>query len=129
MIRGLGTDVVELSRIENGIQQHGRRFSARILSKQELSEFEVFQDKRRVEFLAGRFAAKEAIAKALGCGLANLHMREVNLQLCTEGLIATGAGLENHFIGTKNKIYVSISHSTSIAFAVAIWEGACHGCT
>jgi holo-[acyl-carrier protein] synthase len=67
MIFGIGTDIVEYARIEKIFTHHGDRFAKRILSEQELSEFNSHKEQAR--FLAKRFAAKEAFAKAIGSGL------------------------------------------------------------
>lgn len=67
MIHGIGTDIVEFSRIEDMFARYGARFAERVLSADELPEFETHPDQAR--FLAKRFAAKEAFAKAVGSGL------------------------------------------------------------
>jgi holo-[acyl-carrier protein] synthase len=66
MIYGIGTDIVEVSRIENSLQRHGRRFAARILTQSELQDFDGAS--HPASYLAKRFAAKEAAVKALGTG-------------------------------------------------------------
>jgi len=66
MIFGIGTDVVEVSRIHDSIEKFGDTFARRILSD---SEFESYlKSSTQSRFLAKRFAAKEAFAKALGTG-------------------------------------------------------------
>jgi holo-[acyl-carrier protein] synthase len=67
MIFGIGTDIVEVSRIEESFARFGEQFAQRILSEREWLAFEQSQVKSR--FLSKRFAAKEAFAKALGTGL------------------------------------------------------------
>ena len=67
MIYGIGTDIVEVSRIEASINQFGDDFAKRILAASELQSYQDSQIKAR--FLAKRFAAKEAFSKALGTGL------------------------------------------------------------
>lgn len=67
MIHGIGTDIVEVSRIEDSLARFGDAFAERILTEQEWLAFSQSQTKAR--FLAKRFAAKEAFAKALGTGL------------------------------------------------------------
>jgi holo-[acyl-carrier protein] synthase len=67
MIFGIGTDIVEVSRIEDSLARFGEHFAQRILTEREWQAFELTQTKAR--FLAKRFAAKEAFAKALGTGL------------------------------------------------------------
>lgn len=67
MIFGIGTDIVEYARIEAMWQRHGVRLAQRLLSAAELPEYHVHAQPAR--FLAKRFAAKEAFAKAVGSGL------------------------------------------------------------
>ena len=69
MIRGVGTDIVDLSRIEASLVRAGEAFAKRILTASEFIRFEALGERRRVAFLAKRFAAKEAAAKALGTGI------------------------------------------------------------
>jgi holo-[acyl-carrier protein] synthase len=74
MIFGVGTDVVEIGRIEKALGRWGERFAERILCPPELQRFR--NHKQPVSYLAKRFAAKEAFAKALGTGIkapANWH--------------------------------------------------------
>ena len=74
MIYGVGTDVVEIGRIEKALQRFGERFARRILCDPELRRFAVH--KQPAAYLAKRFAAKEAFTKALGTGIhapANWH--------------------------------------------------------
>lgn len=67
MIYGIGTDLVEISRIESALGRFGERFARRILSGAELDDFRT--NRLPAAFLAKRFAAKEAFGKALGTGL------------------------------------------------------------
>ena len=68
MIHGIGTDIVKLERIETMYARHGERVVRHILMDEELGSFR--HDKRPARFLAMRFAAKEAIVKAMGTGFA-----------------------------------------------------------
>ncbi len=67
MIHGIGTDIVEYARFEQLLSRYGGRFAKRLLSTQELAEFHGSSNPSG--FLAKRFAAKEAFAKAVGSGL------------------------------------------------------------
>ncbi|MDO4906544.1 holo-ACP synthase [Neisseria sp.] len=67
MIYGIGTDIVAQERIEKLHKKYGQAFARRLLSRIELLEYP--QSGRPVNFLAKRFAAKEAFAKAVGTGL------------------------------------------------------------
>ena len=74
MIFGVGTDVVEIDRIEKALTRWGERFAERILCAPELKRFR--SHKQPASYLAKRFAAKEAFTKALGTGIkapANWH--------------------------------------------------------
>jgi holo-[acyl-carrier protein] synthase len=67
MIYGIGTDLVEVERIEASITRFGNSFARRILTQEEFEEFN--HSTIQARFLAKRFAAKEAFAKALGTGI------------------------------------------------------------
>ncbi|MCB5191686.1 holo-ACP synthase [Methylobacillus arboreus] len=67
MIYGIGTDIVEVVRIEESLSRFGDAFAKRILNADEWHEYASSRVKAR--FLAKRFAAKEAFAKALGTGI------------------------------------------------------------
>jgi holo-[acyl-carrier protein] synthase len=74
VIFGVGTDIVEIRRIEKALARWGERFAERILCPPELNRFR--KHKLPVAYLAKRFAAKEAFTKALGTGIrapANWH--------------------------------------------------------
>lgn len=74
MIYGIGTDVVEIARVEKALGRWGERFAERILCAPELDRFR--NHRQPVSYLAKRFAAKEAFTKALGTGIrapANWH--------------------------------------------------------
>jgi holo-[acyl-carrier protein] synthase len=74
VIFGVGTDVVEIGRIEKSLERFGERFAERILCDPELKRFRAHR--QPAAYLAKRFAAKEAFAKALGTGIkapANWH--------------------------------------------------------
>jgi holo-[acyl-carrier protein] synthase len=78
MIFGIGTDVVQLARVADVYAKHGERFVRRLLLPQEEIAFRKY--KRPVRFLAMRFAAKEAIVKALGTGFAHgVWIRDVGV--------------------------------------------------
>lgn len=68
MIKGIGLDIVEINRIKQ-LYERNPRFAERILTPSERNAFERLESKRKIEWLAGRFAAKEAFVKALGTGI------------------------------------------------------------
>jgi holo-[acyl-carrier protein] synthase len=69
MIFGIGTDILQLARVEETWARFGERFARRLLMPEELVQFG--RARQPVRFLAMRFAAKEAIVKAMGTGFAN----------------------------------------------------------
>ena len=66
MIYGIGTDIVEPSRIKQSLEKHGERFARRLLAEYEWSDY--MKAPKPALFLAKRFAAKEALSKAMGTG-------------------------------------------------------------
>ena len=78
MIFGIGTDIVEYARIESMWTRYGLRFAGRVLSDRESSEYQASSNASR--FLAKRFAAKEAFAKAVGSGLRDpVSLRRISI--------------------------------------------------
>lgn len=68
MITGIGIDIIELSRIRR-LDAKSPKFRERVLTESEQAEYSRLTETRKVEFLAGRFAAKEAFSKAKGTGI------------------------------------------------------------
>jgi holo-[acyl-carrier protein] synthase len=76
VIFGIGTDIVRVARMQRDIERFGEKFAERILTESELVEYR--QTAQRAHFLAKRFAAKEAAAKALGTGFAHgIQLRQI----------------------------------------------------
>jgi holo-[acyl-carrier protein] synthase len=78
MVFGVGTDIVQSSRVEKIWQRFGERFADRLLLNEERELFDV--SKRPVRFLSMRFAIKEAVVKAMGTGFAHgMWIRDVGM--------------------------------------------------
>lgn len=75
MILRTGVDLIETTRIAESIERHGERFLSRVFTDYELSECH-----GRVSSLAARFAAKEAVAKALGTGIGDVSWQEIEIR-------------------------------------------------
>ncbi|HEX5476494.1 MAG TPA: holo-ACP synthase [Burkholderiales bacterium] len=124
MIYGLGTDVVEIGRIEKALVRYGERFARRILCEPELGRFK--RHRLPAAFLAKRFAAKEAFTKALGTGIrspAGWHgMWVVNLPSGKPVLEFTGP--LKAFLQDRNitSAHLSLSDERGVAFATVILE-------
>ena len=112
MIKGIGIDIVELGRIEKSMLER-ERFIDRVLTEKEKLRFlELTNNRRQVEYLAGRFAAKEACAKALGTGIGRLSFQHIETSNRDNGAPALEVS------GYENDIFLlSISHSREYAIA------------
>ncbi|AST94126.1 holo-ACP synthase [Sutcliffiella cohnii] len=115
MIKGIGIDIIELSRIEK-LMERQPSFINRILADEERTQFHTLKGKRKLEFLAGRFAAKEAFSKAYGTGIGK-HLSFHDIVIANE---PTGKPYIQKPVGEN--IHLSISHSEQYAVAQVIIE-------
>ncbi len=115
-----GVDLIEISRIEEVIARHGRHYLDRIYTPAELE-----QCGKRVESLAGRFAAKEAVAKALGSGIGDISWKDIEIL----GDEQNAPVLTLHNVAKQKanarglttwSVSISHSQSHSVAFVVAV---------
>ena len=80
MIIGLGTDVISKHRIQKIIDSMEQPFAKKCLGEQEELAYEKMSDPQRLNFFAKRFCAKEAVAKAIGCGICkSLFLRDIEI--------------------------------------------------
>lgn len=124
MIYGVGTDIVEVARIKASIEEFGEAFAARILAESELDSYRASNIKPR--FLAKRFAAKEAFAKALGTGLrapATLQNIAVSHDELGKPVLIVAQELQA-FMQSKNisQTHISISDEKNLAAAFVVLE-------
>jgi len=124
MIAGVGTDIVETDRMRELLKRHGEAFMRRILTDAEIKEASSRRDP--VPFISGRWAAKEAISKALGCGIGQ-HCAWTDLEITPDGkgkpeAVLSGSAKETaDGLGVK-KVMLSISHERGHAVATALLE-------
>ena len=114
-IIGVGMDAIELSRIEKIVVQDSS-FIQRVLTPKEYAVYETLGIKRKVEYLAGRFAAKEAYSKALGTGIGkSVSFQDIEILNTENGqpLLTAPHPYQRH---------VSITHTNHDAYAVVILE-------
>jgi len=79
MIYGIGTDLVQVTRMQENIDRYGEKFARRVLTRSEFEEYRIHQ--LPAHFIAKRFAAKEATAKAMGIGFSNgLSLRHIGVR-------------------------------------------------
>ena len=122
MIFGIGTDILKLSRVEQVYERYGERFVQRVLLDEELALFA--RTKNPVRFLAMRFAAKEAIVKALGTGFANgIWVRDVGTvpnKLGQPQLIYSSRGRELCSRLGVGEGFLSLTDEAGLVVAVAV---------
>ena len=124
MIYGVGTDVVEIGRIEKALERFGARFAQRILCEPELARFK--GHRMPAAYLAKRFAAKEAFTKALGTGIhapANWHGVWVKNLPSGKPVLQFSQGL-SHLL-EQRKIrhsHLSLTDERGVAMATVILE-------
>lgn len=119
-----GTDLISVSRIARAVEHHEGRFLARVFHESELHDCG-WPDKPRMNSLAGRFAAKEAVAKALGTGIGKL-VRWTDIRIISEmpsrkpTVRLEGAALDRLNTLEKPSISISISHDGDLALAFCV---------
>lgn len=117
MIKGIGIDIIELERIRQSLLNNAR-FVERILTPQEREGYrQLTNEKRKIEYVAGRFAAKEAFAKAVGTGIGKLAFQDMTVSKTKDGAPVL------HVVGFEEEnIFLSISHAEHYAVAQVILE-------
>lgn len=114
MIRGIGLDLVELDRVARLDGRNGK-FRERILSARELQVYETLSSHRKTEYLAGRFAAKEAFSKARGTGI-GADCSFLDIEVISE---ASGRPVL-YFQQRVVKGFISITHTQTVAAAQVV---------
>ena len=127
MILGLGTDLCEIDRIARAIEKP--RFLERVYTHAERQRILAASDIRRPEIAAGLFAAKEAVAKALGTGFTGFFTSDVeilpNAAGCPECALHGGARERARLLcgpDASFRVWVSITHERGMAAANAVIE-------
>jgi holo-[acyl-carrier protein] synthase len=128
VIYGIGTDLVEIGRIATAVERFGERFVDRILGPLEKARYEARRARsasRGLAFLATRFAAKEAVSKAIGLGLRSpMTWRAVEIINAPSGqpqVLAHGA-LAEFLRARRLRLSVSVTDEQAMAMAFVIAE-------
>lgn len=124
MIKGIGVDTVRLERIRHSVDRFGSRFVQRILNPEEQSIYR--QHSRAISFLAKRFAAKEAMVKALGVGFRHgLSWQDISIRSDSLGKPFIVLSGQAKTIAEKKDIrhcHLSLSDEKDSAIAFVIAE-------
>jgi holo-[acyl-carrier protein] synthase len=118
-MKAVGIDIVEIKRIEKDLEKYDERFIDRILGNKERDIYDKRSDK--IQFLAGRFAAKEAVIKCLA-GILTDRPPYAELQILNND---SGQPIFEYDVNLKTKLenlnfHISISHERKYATAVAV---------
>jgi holo-[acyl-carrier protein] synthase len=130
MIYGIGTDIVQISRIAAALERNGERFVRRILGPQELEKFHARRarhETRGLRFLATRFSAKEAFSKAIGLGMHSPMSWPLAQMLNAPGgkpVIVCSGALEEFMRHNRLSAQVTISDEAEygVAFVIVTQE-------
>jgi holo-[acyl-carrier protein] synthase len=124
MVLGLGTDLIEIERIQVSVDRFGERFLERVFTAGEIAY--CMRKRQSAESFAARFAAKEAGAKALGTGISRgVSWKEIEVRR------EMGQRPTLHFSGRAGelakamgvrRVQLTLSHSRTVAIAVAVVE-------
>ena len=115
MIVGHGIDIEELASIQEAVERKDS-FAQRVLTAKELERFTELKGRRKIEYIAGRWSAKEAFAKAMGTGIGKLSFQDLEILNDEKGAPYFS---QAPFSG---KIWLSISHTEQYATASVILE-------
>ncbi|MCH9631852.1 MAG: Holo-[acyl-carrier-protein] synthase [Chlamydiae bacterium] len=120
MIKGIGTDILEVLRFKKVLEKHSKRLIQRLFS---VEEYEYcLKHKDATAHLAVRFSAKEAIAKALGCGFGkNLSFKDIVIDKEPNGRPTVKFSKRAMEKFQNPQVKVSMSHCQKYVTATAIW--------
>lgn len=122
MISGIGTDIIEISRVEKAILNTST-FVNKVYTKNEQTYYK--EKHKKVETLAGLFAAKEAVSKALGTGFRGFGMRDIEIVPNELGKPVVTLYGEAKVLSDRlgiQEIHISISHCKTYAVSYAVAE-------
>ena len=121
LIRGIGTDIIEIQRISKAIERNSN-FIKKVFTENEQQYFKTRNNNKHT--IAGIFAAKEAVSKALGTGIRGFGLRDI--EILHDNLNKPLVNLNLKVIEKNNlkkyKLHLSISHSNDNAIAFAVLE-------
>lgn len=115
MIVGHGIDIEALASIQNAVEKR-EGFAQRVLTDKEMERFASLKGRRQIEYLAGRWSAKEAFSKALGTGIGKLGFQDLEVLNNERGAPYFS---KSPFSG---KVWLSISHTDQFVTASVILE-------
>lgn len=128
MIVGVGVDIIEVERIVGALQRRGDRFLRRVYAEEESALCAA--RRQSGPCFAARFAAKEAVMKALGCGWGRVGWRDIVIERAANGRPSVrleGAAAKVALEQGIETVHISLTHIEETAVAYAIAWGDPHG--
>lgn len=122
MIQGIGIDIIEIERIKNAINAHQMPFLNRLFTEKELEKVYSASEAYRAIHVAGRFAAKEAVVKALGTGFQGISWHDIQILNDEAGKPVVTLSDEIAARFNHPRLLITISHSKEHATAFCVWE-------
>ena len=123
MVKGIGTDIVSIERIKNAIVKFKEKFQGKIFTREEWDY--CWNKKNPYPSLAARFAAKEAVLKALGTGKSGIKWRDIEIKLDPKGkpsINLSGLAAETARTQYISNFNLSLSHCSKYAVAFVVAE-------
>ncbi|WP_288678772.1 holo-ACP synthase [uncultured Clostridium sp.] len=127
MIIGIGVDIIEIERVRQAIRNN-KNFLSKLFTEREIDYF--ISRNMNSEVIAGNFAAKEAVSKALGTGMRGFSFKDIEILRNELGkpevILHNGANLIGNKLFENNnslRVHLSISHNNSSAIAYSVLEG------
>ncbi|GEN48845.1 holo-ACP synthase [Ligilactobacillus pobuzihii] len=118
MVVGVGVDITDLARIKRA-QERSSNFASRVLTANELEIYENLSNRRQLEFLGGRFSAKESYSKAYGTGIGSqLSFQDIELLNDESGQ----PQVTQHPLKSAVNVAVSISHTEKLVLTEVLIE-------
>ncbi len=120
MVLGLGIDIIEIDRIKKSIEKYGERFLNKVFTTEEIKYCDAKFNK--YQHYAARFAAKEAVYKALASGWKQgLRWKDIEIKNDASGMPSINSkGKLESFLNGDTQLRISISHSVNYVTSVAI---------
>ena len=115
MIVGHGIDIEALASIQNAVEKR-EGFARRVLTDKEMERFASLKGRRQIEYLAGRWSAKEAFSKAMGTGIGKLGFQDLEVLNNERGAPYFSKS------PCSGKVWLSISHTDQFVTASVILE-------
>ncbi|ADE30114.1 holo-ACP synthase [Rickettsia prowazekii] len=126
MLIGVGTDIVQIPRIEKILNIYQELFAKKILALKELKQFTLLNKTNHATFLAKRFSAKEAVSKAFGVGIGRgINFKDITI--LNDNLGKPTVEISSHYTNklAPFNIHLSLSDDYPICIAFAIIESNC----